>query len=388
MSSKPVRVRRFMTVLAASALVAYGAWWASKRFVAGGVGELAASRPQAARAALRELARLEQAGLGSLLDAAVSDDPTIAAPARRQLALLVRRWARRAEGASGFDASSRMGDVVDGVLARADQLTPSGRRWARELAELVLSLAERGDPARAARLISRCEKLYEEGFADAQRGDQQRSAATTPRAAPSASAPAAPPTKAPATHSQAPPPLEPPPATRAPRVTQEPGDGGWSTATAQPFVTEVVPPASAAPAPSAPAKLGWRAPTPPNSQQAASAAPNAEGTPAEPEPLSPTPPDGPAPNGGPPEEVQALLEGDEATRLDLVDQLLMGRHDNAPSLLLELARDESPRVRAAAISALGSSQDRRLTEAAWRLALHDKDPRVARLAQELQKLLR
>ena len=84
------------------------------------------------------------------------------------------------------------------------------------------------------------------------------------------------------------------------------------------------------------------------------------------------------------DEVAMLLSPVDTERRALVDRLLRSRSSGAARLLLLLAADESPLVRHDAILTLGSSADVRLVDAAWRFALNDHDPRVARLASQIQ----
>lgn len=88
------------------------------------------------------------------------------------------------------------------------------------------------------------------------------------------------------------------------------------------------------------------------------------------------------------DQVERLLSDDAAVRVDLVARLMVEGSGGAPRLLLVLAEDPSAEVRAAAISALGSSTDQELTRIAWELALKDKSPEVGRLAENLRARLR
>ncbi|MEM6656025.1 MAG: hypothetical protein AAF596_09500, partial [Planctomycetota bacterium] len=73
-------------------------------------------------------------------------------------------------------------------------------------------------------------------------------------------------------------------------------------------------------------------------------------------------------------------------RRTLAGRLLTSSSSGATRLLLLLARDQSPEVRHDALLALGSSADARVVDAAWRMAIDDSDPQVARLAEDLQRL--
>ncbi|QDT68045.1 hypothetical protein MalM25_09570 [Planctomycetes bacterium MalM25] len=86
--------------------------------------------------------------------------------------------------------------------------------------------------------------------------------------------------------------------------------------------------------------------------------------------------------------LDALLSPHAARRVALAERLLTAQTGDTARLLLVLAEDTSPEVRAAAISALGSSASRPLVRAAWELASQDQDPRVGRLAEPLRQRLR
>jgi hypothetical protein len=383
-------------VLAAGAATVLGGWTWSRSYVARGVGQRAEQRPETATVAFSELAQLGDDALPALLDAAVNPDRQIAAPARRQIESLMVNWSASQSQRSGADCEK----VIDGLLARERRLTPSGRRWARRLGEASLRYAavlrpsaengSTGDP-----LLEKTQRLF-----DALQGISQLSdlplnyrpyvaeAATPPRAnlrnlvsppVTTAVAPLALPEPI------TPPSAEPPEAelSVAAESPTEPAALVAEGSRPKPFVPEQA--SAAPPMASGPPSLTWRR------VHTSSNRDEADGT---------QQPDEPSPDdkktqaqaaesaSSPPAALTQLLQGDEADRLLLVEQLLTGRHKDAARLLLELAKDPSPRVRASAISALGSSSNRQLTEAAWRLAMHDEDPRVASLAGQLEKLLR
>ncbi len=83
--------------------------------------------------------------------------------------------------------------------------------------------------------------------------------------------------------------------------------------------------------------------------------------------------------------VRLLLSESVSDRIRLVERLLVDRTGDTARLLLLLAQDESADVRVAAITALGSSPRKELVEAAWALALRDKDARVARVAEQIRE---
>ncbi|MEM6330479.1 MAG: hypothetical protein AAF790_09535, partial [Planctomycetota bacterium] len=84
-------------------------------------------------------------------------------------------------------------------------------------------------------------------------------------------------------------------------------------------------------------------------------------------------------------ELSAAVAADPMRRRSLVDRLLVSGTGGALRLLLMLAGDADPTVREAAISALGATGDQRLRDAAWRMAVRDPDPRVARLADLIRR---
>jgi hypothetical protein len=87
-------------------------------------------------------------------------------------------------------------------------------------------------------------------------------------------------------------------------------------------------------------------------------------------------------------QVEGLLSTDEGARVALVEELLTDRRGDPARVLLLMARDESPTVRAAAISALGGATSRELVAKALELATQDQDLRVGRLAEPLRERLR
>ncbi|MEM9185712.1 MAG: hypothetical protein AAGB00_04365, partial [Planctomycetota bacterium] len=81
----------------------------------------------------------------------------------------------------------------------------------------------------------------------------------------------------------------------------------------------------------------------------------------------------------------AAISTDEADRLTLVADRRAARGGAVGRLLLLLGADPSPRVRTRALSALAASGNPALIDAAWRLAVRDPDPRVAAIAEEIQR---
>jgi hypothetical protein len=72
-------------------------------------------------------------------------------------------------------------------------------------------------------------------------------------------------------------------------------------------------------------------------------------------------------------------------RLKLVDDLLQEPDINARPWLILLAGDVDAEVRLAAVTVMATSNDASLVEYAWQTAIHDRDPRVAALANRLKE---
>jgi hypothetical protein len=87
-------------------------------------------------------------------------------------------------------------------------------------------------------------------------------------------------------------------------------------------------------------------------------------------------------------QARGLVSESAEERLALVQRSLQDPSGDPARVLLTLSRDSAPEVRAAAISALGSSTSRALVEAALAAAVADSDPRVGKLAETLRNRLR
>jgi hypothetical protein len=72
-------------------------------------------------------------------------------------------------------------------------------------------------------------------------------------------------------------------------------------------------------------------------------------------------------------------------RVQLVDDVITTPGVNARPWLFLLADDPSAEVRLAAVSVMGTSSDPELVEKAWQTAIHDRDPRIAKLAGRLRE---
>ncbi len=89
-----------------------------------------------------------------------------------------------------------------------------------------------------------------------------------------------------------------------------------------------------------------------------------------------------------PLDARMLLSASAADRIAMVDLAMTSTRLESRKWLWRLAHDPSGEVRAAAVSAISTSGDRELIEATLDLAIRDRDPRVAKHAEALQKLLR
>jgi hypothetical protein len=85
-----------------------------------------------------------------------------------------------------------------------------------------------------------------------------------------------------------------------------------------------------------------------------------------------------------PELVRQLSTDVVDDRVQLVYDVMITPGLDAKPWLLLLADDASGDVRLAAVSVMATSNDPALIEAAWQVALHDRDPRVAGLAERLR----
>ncbi|MGD9632039.1 MAG: hypothetical protein AB7G28_15205 [Pirellulales bacterium] len=80
----------------------------------------------------------------------------------------------------------------------------------------------------------------------------------------------------------------------------------------------------------------------------------------------------------------ALSSSDRAARVQLVQDLPAIPGLGAKAWLMLLAEDPDAEVRQAAVTIMATSHDAELLDRAWNVALHDRDPRVARLAEQLR----
>jgi hypothetical protein len=82
--------------------------------------------------------------------------------------------------------------------------------------------------------------------------------------------------------------------------------------------------------------------------------------------------------------VRLALSDDTTARVQLVQDLLALPGVGAKAWLIMLAEDEDADVRLAAVTMMTASKDRQLLEKAWQVAVHDRDPRIAGLAEKLR----
>ena len=87
-------------------------------------------------------------------------------------------------------------------------------------------------------------------------------------------------------------------------------------------------------------------------------------------------------------QVEGLLLPEARDRAAFIERMLTDRSGDPARVLLLMAADESPEVRAAAISALGGSSNRELVAKALELAMRDQDLRVGRLVEPIRERLR
>jgi hypothetical protein len=83
--------------------------------------------------------------------------------------------------------------------------------------------------------------------------------------------------------------------------------------------------------------------------------------------------------------VQSLLSNAPDDRLQLADDVLSTPGVNAKPWLVLLADDRDADVRLAAVTIMATSNDPALVEKAWQAAIHDRDPRIAALAERLRE---
>ncbi len=87
-----------------------------------------------------------------------------------------------------------------------------------------------------------------------------------------------------------------------------------------------------------------------------------------------------------PKLVQQYLSENARDRLRIVDMVMkLPGIDVRPWLCL-LAEDEDAEVRLAVVTVMATSADKAVLEKAWQIAIHDRDPRIADLANRLRDL--
>lgn len=423
----------FATAGCAAVLIA-AATLASRYYLTRELSDRATDAEQADPAMLSGLAQLDRAGLAELAAAAASTDHEVAMSARREIQRLVARWHRLGRGDTEFDAQRRLLQMVDELLSFVDRFGPAGRVWLAKVADQMLSGTEGND----VRLAQQCDQLLSlarlptntsdpKQLAESStifRAQQQRSTLHTN-----------PSTDSPPLTWQPSRPIEniTSPQPPAKRLQQQAGPGEAkfvvneptnSVPQALPAIPAAIPMSDAASPntthqvlpsePSAPGDLAWQTPTaagPATSHRVGeSTSPSIISLPITTALLVSVPDRmlieasvGTETKGFVPmkalmhqilvsrgfastttEQLLQVIAPDMQARLRLIDNLLERREGDTVRMLLLLASDAAPPVRVAAISALGSSQDRRLVETAWQLAIRDRDPRVAKIANELR----
>jgi hypothetical protein len=83
--------------------------------------------------------------------------------------------------------------------------------------------------------------------------------------------------------------------------------------------------------------------------------------------------------------VEQLFSDDAEERLRLVDDVLTAPGIDARPWLVLLADDDEADVRLVALTIMATSDDSTLLDKAWQVALHDRDPRIAGLAERLRQ---
>jgi hypothetical protein len=83
--------------------------------------------------------------------------------------------------------------------------------------------------------------------------------------------------------------------------------------------------------------------------------------------------------------VRLAVSDDTNGRIQLVQDLLDLPGTGTKAWLLFFAHDANAEVRFAAVTIMATSNDAELLEAAWQVTLHDRDPRVAALANRLRE---
>ena len=421
--------------------------WGTRAYLARQLAERAFTPAGGSPALTPELTKLDRHAIGPLAESAASTDLTTAQAARDELDRLLRKWNRQDRTQPAYAGDLRRRQLVDALNDRADRFSPSGQRWLASIAQRLLQSGANGPGQHRAHAeyIGECDRLLAAAAMPSDVVDQitpQPATISQPDPAALATAPR-PTTQRPATPRPELPPIqwqprrdavaqqpEPPIAQspipqqlapQAPRSTDTGESDRIALAEPRPLVPPssvqtlpLEPPTQPSPARQPPAgDLAWQLPS--------QAAPNVRGPASAYRPrgvtLDPlrdlptslavmaTLPDRPliqiglATNdplaravliergfGGASRSLLArVFAEEESERLRLVEDLLVTRFGGAARLMVVIAGDESPRVRSAAIGALGSSRNPALVEAAWRLAIYDPDPRVAAQAEQLKR---
>ena len=418
--------------------IAYVGPWVQER-LSERIGHIARNDSANGPAAYKTLLALDDSALGVLVKNAVASDPAIAETARDALAVRVDTW--RARNATG--GSFRIALHVQRLLAELEKQTPemtySGKAWANRFANHLLATVSLVPIKKRGSLIASVDHLINTMATTPTLSDPPTrpqaivvtAPVPTPVAEPSPVADPSPvaepspvsiPTEAIATVVES---IPPPSASEAlvendpfeqdaNEPTEDPWKPAWrdnQAATLAPHQPQPIDPQPYEPQPlvTAPAKplpdspndyanstdlqllaalleneLALRA-----SQQPQAVGPTSKATPVDPQLTARLESLGYALQsrgyrGVSITHVRLLLSNRISDRLQLVEQLLVDRTGDTARLLLLLAHDVAADVRVAAITALGSSPRKELVEAAWALALRDKDARVARIAEQIQ----
>ncbi|MEM8865418.1 MAG: hypothetical protein AAGF31_07710 [Planctomycetota bacterium] len=419
-------IPRLLSVLVLAAVVTGAAVWAARIYLAHAL-TARAVQPDAADALIPELADLGSVGIEPLAAAAASTKRSVALAAREEIDRLVRHWAKLEFEQPGITQDPSRQQLAVALLGQADSFSPAGQQWLAGVASRLLrdSTGRVGNTE----LVTACDQL----LAAARQRSRVLDTVEPPRSTVSSATadtpavikptPWQPVTPSPQRSVVAEPestmPIAVAPRTELPSSTLEPVE---PREVLEPAASrQITPSPQPAPITSSPApiaRLPWQSPgrvgptatgprgrssrrhiatifVQPYSLSLALAAtlpdrmllaialnPNSD-SPID--PLIRAAVIGRGFGAASRQQLQDAISKRESIRAALVDNVVIARSGSSSRLLLLLASDESPRVRRAAIAALGNSHNRLLVDAAWRMAVRDPDPTVAQLADELRR---
>lgn len=400
-------VRILAVLLAAIGLVMLatrtGKWMVVHRLA----GRIAESDDRTAARLVQELAAFDSTAYPALVHACTSSRSAVALTARREIDKLVADWQQQAFlHPNSFALGPRALPMAEAVDAHAPQMSASGQRWARGVLMGLITLAKQQDLAERLSYLEVCDralaKLPASDPAPLYESDQQyQLTLAPPRPKPVVSEFVA----EPRTIDLSPPLAEPPRTDPAQVVTS-------------PLVLDVPPPVAIDELPASPEE--WN--------PAWSTAQLSEGNPLrvpahnastqrqteevedlagdETEPSDRTwfikmaTGDDAAQESAAKElkrlgyglvtplDARMMISASAADRQALVNQVLTSPRLNPNAWLWQLARDPAGEVRAAAISALSTTANRKTIAELLDLVIRDSDPRVAGQAEHLRSKLK